>query len=191
MFDRKSNGTVRIGAGRTVIEMLVLLAVVVGVGLVVLTEYSQARTRQKVSEAVDEIINIISNIQDHYIDNKDYSNLNYKMLIQEEIFPSDLKNIFAIPMSVQGASVDMKPAIKLNYTVPSAAICKGVMLAGLDRHFSKDLAQISVWWPSIGRAENISWSGSTHQFPVAVGVANYICREDGSGENKTLMLYIR
>jgi Tfp pilus assembly protein PilE len=166
-------------SGRSMIEMLGVLAIVGVLSVGALAGYSMAMENYKANQAVEEIRGAILGVKDLYSDRNNYENLTSTVALDAGIFTKHLagspRNYFELAFGVSEFVVDFKSAVQMEYGVPNENICRKILLSGLDVSMGEQsLRTISVWDGSA--AKRFNWTGTyDYQFPVNVGDAAGAC----------------
>ena len=130
--------------GRSMIEMLGVLAIIGVLSVGGIAGYSKAMAKWKLNKAIDEISTIIANVQTLYSNQTTYAGL-YENARKLGIFPNDMepdpdgaKNTYGLLVSLQG----YQGGWYLDYYVPSADVC--VALVTQDWGISGSLTEILI-----------------------------------------------
>ncbi|MCP4393860.1 MAG: hypothetical protein GY804_06285 [Alphaproteobacteria bacterium] len=161
--------------GRSMIEMLGILAVIGVLSVGALDGYSQAMTNYKANKAINEIHQIILNTKEFYSNQKDYSGLNNTIAKNAGIISDDASNAFgySIVMSAHGNDTSL---FVIDYYIPNTNACKKLLLAKWNT-LGNELEYITTWNGSSGSTFYADGTG-TYPLPVKIEDANTACTDD-------------
>jgi type II secretory pathway pseudopilin PulG len=171
----KHNKQKKSQSGRSMIEMLGVLAIVGVLSVGALAGYSLAMANYKANQAVDEIKEAIFNTQELF-EGKSYDDISFVLLIKAGILPNDLKNLYGARWGANGSSAS---TFQISYGLPdgSDTECKKILTSGFENEFGQNLAQIDVY-NGDGALYRINWtgiSGSGATFPITIDTAVAAC----------------
>lgn len=121
----------RTQSGRSMIEMLGVLAIVGVLSVGAFAGYSMAMEKYKSNQAVDEIMTIIREMKElgNNVSNREGVLQGYgatTILQSMEIIPDDSKNVLGYNISVVGFT----NYFVVRYSIPQKSLCKNIMLSG-------------------------------------------------------------
>jgi type II secretory pathway pseudopilin PulG len=76
--------------GRTMVEMLGVLAIVGVLSIGAIAGYSKAMNKRKINKTIDQMTQIINNIRNVYVNKRDYSGLNNIEAVNLGVFPTEM-----------------------------------------------------------------------------------------------------
>ncbi|MCP4393805.1 MAG: hypothetical protein GY804_06010 [Alphaproteobacteria bacterium] len=160
-------------SGRSMVEMLGVLAIVGVLSVGALAGYSSAMITYKANESIQEIRELIINIKSLYEDQSNYAGITSNVLIDAG-FLDDSSNILGEYFSLDVAS-DSDTLMRLAYILPdnSDYICQKILLAGWEHELGADLDRISIWNGSITVAYR--YEEGSYQFPITLDGAVEVC----------------
>ncbi|MCP4393565.1 MAG: type II secretion system protein [Alphaproteobacteria bacterium] len=165
--------------GRSMIEMLGVLAIVGALSVGALAGYSIAMTNHKINKATEEIRRYIIAINDLFADNNNYDGLSNDLLTKAGIFPLDLKNAFGLPIFVYdqyNTILADTATYKFDYIIPNDHVCQKILLSGIIEELGKNnLEHVSVWYPN-NTGHLFKWDGSGNSLlPPSIADAQAAC----------------
>jgi type II secretory pathway pseudopilin PulG len=101
--------------GRTMVEMLGVLAIVGVLSIGAIAGYSKAMNKRKINKTIDQMTQIINNIRNVYVNKRDYSGLNNIEAVNLGVFPTEMvtdsatgkvKNLYQGDVIVSGTTDD-------------------------------------------------------------------------------------
>ncbi|MCP4395010.1 MAG: type II secretion system protein [Alphaproteobacteria bacterium] len=131
---KNKNKEFELQSGRSMIEMLGVLAIVGVLSVGALSGYSAAMANHKANEAVEEIKRIIIGVEDLYADKPNYDGLTTALLQNYGVLPS--KNeygypIYSFPLSKLERSIigtpNAPPVFVLQYPISNELACKKII----------------------------------------------------------------
>ncbi len=185
-------------SGKSMVEMLGVLAIVGVLSVGGIAGYSQAMAKFKITKAMDQIQTIVTNIRTLYSSQRTFTNLDaptaYKMgVLTDETFDStdnEGVNPFGgriIFGSAHGAGFN-NSTFTVAYTKLDVESCIKLATAGWGADVSSGLYTISVFTSGADGAlgtqgNNHSWAGNadTDSLPVTLAGAAAQCTSDSTG----------
>ncbi|MCP4393845.1 MAG: hypothetical protein GY804_06210 [Alphaproteobacteria bacterium] len=157
--------------GRTMTEMLGVLAIVGILSVGAFAGYSSAMTTYRANQAIDEIKHIIHGIIDLFADKNNYQGLDQQLLKDAEIFNTNnfgsVRNVFNLGMNAYPYNVGNSKVFRLDYRIYDnsdiSAICEKILLAGWQAELGNNLVGIHIWYAP----------GSANFYPPSVGTGDY------------------
>jgi type II secretory pathway pseudopilin PulG len=176
-------------SGRSMIEMLGVLAIVGVLSVGAMAGYSMAITSYKATQAAKEIRKMIDIVQDLYADKNNYEGLIQHQVCNAGLWAGECKwgvdpqNIFNHTIGLNSNSVNgISGLMVLIYTFSSEdtsdadTICRKILLAGWSEEFGHNL--VSIITSTAGPIyHNFLWTGGgTHSvFPIDIDEAFPAC----------------
>lgn len=165
-------------SGRSMIEMLGVLAVIGVLSIGALTGYSAAMRKYRINQAVDEVKNYILAIKDFYAGQKDYTGISPGLLKQAGIFTrldstGDPENVFGRPLEVNATVSDGFDVFSMQYSIPDEATCQMIITAGWWDELGPYIRRLNIYTPD-GNVY-IRWGSGTYQFPITLNEAVTVC----------------
>jgi hypothetical protein len=179
-------------SGRSMIEMLGVLAIVGVLSVGALAGYSMAMAKYKVNKATDEIIMYIREVQDlasdagNYKSMMDAGNIN-SLLKQADIMPDDGLNILEGRMDIVVGSANL---IHFRYGVSSKSMCRNILLMG----WYNELGSSQLYGISVENMTDMTFyaeSGGTFPVPITVADASVGCENMDDTVMSTIDIVIR
>ncbi|MCP4393272.1 MAG: hypothetical protein GY804_03240 [Alphaproteobacteria bacterium] len=167
-------------AGRSMLEMLGVLAIVGVLSVGALSGYSSAMEKYYANQAIDEIENYIVGIKDLYSDKTNYDGISEIVLSSAGIFPEDRRNVYGEHLYAGAYVVNSVDVFRLDYLVPNDSVCKKILSSGLENDLGYDLIRIYVRrdGPSIEYVF-MEWdppvNAAYYKFPIKIDEINEIC----------------
>jgi prepilin-type N-terminal cleavage/methylation domain-containing protein len=156
-------------SGRSMIEMLGVLAIIGVLSVGALEGYQMAITNHKANKAVGEIQEIIDKVREAYENEKDYSSLDDAVAINIGLRPDDGKNVLDRNLYVRNRTGYAYPAFQIIYYIKSETICEKILLSQWINDLGREgLIRIAVYHntdPTVG----FEWAGwDTYYLPPTV-----------------------
>jgi prepilin-type N-terminal cleavage/methylation domain-containing protein len=161
-------------SGRSMIEMLGVLAIVGILSVVALSGYSMAMANIKAQKDIDQIRDYIFAIKELYADRNNYDDLSPAMLQDAGIFDSKNSNQYGDwKLNVYQDSGYSYPVFRVSYGIkPNDYICRKILLAGWFNEFGDKLEKIYV--PNSG----ISLSKTYNNLDITPALATQACNDN-------------
>ncbi|MCP4395318.1 MAG: hypothetical protein GY804_13775 [Alphaproteobacteria bacterium] len=157
--------------GRSMIEMLGVLAIVGVLSAGALAGYSQAMTNYKVNQAIDEIKTIIMKTKETYADKSNYVGLGNSIASAAGILPADFKNTLGNDVRIFDYTA---PYAGMVYFVKNKQICQKILLAGLELEMGNNLLLLTTYDGSSTKG-SFRWGPGMYQFPVTIQDVQAAC----------------
>lgn len=181
----------RIQSGRSMIEMLGVLAIVGILSIGSLAAYSMAITSHNANQAINEIKTVITQTIDLYAEENSYESLTSEILIQAGIFKSDKLNVLGGTEYVTPQITDGKSVFRLDYQIfkqtaniqkEKEAVCRKILLHNWLNEIGNDLRSIRAWYgsehsPTSLGIYNPAWQSGTYELPATIEDANTLCTD--------------
>ncbi len=187
--------------GRSMVEMLGVLAIIGVLSIGGISGYSKAMSKYRVNKTLDQISMLVMNIRSMYSANTDYSGLSSKIAIQMGVIPNDMlqgtvqSKASKIYNAYQGI-VNLAPGTASNqqFTVTYAGLPKEacVVIATADWGSQAGSGLLSI---AVGSSTNKTTPGTpgssytVDQLPLALGVAASKCSNTGDAGNTIVWTY--
>ncbi|MCP4393893.1 MAG: hypothetical protein GY804_06450 [Alphaproteobacteria bacterium] len=178
--------------GRSMIEMLGVLAIVGVLSVGALAGYSATMENYKANKAIDEIHNLIVGVKDIFSDKPNYlelgnSTTGYKILTAVGIFPTDWKNVYsenmAVYQSVSGANFVVR------YSLRDDRACRKILTAGWSDEFGQDLVRLYTYDGSTSIV--YAWEGATKVLPMTIDKSIEACNHIKDSAIKSIYFYFK
>jgi Tfp pilus assembly protein PilE len=137
-------------SGRSMLEMLGVLAIVGVLSVGALAGYSMAMKKHKVNQAIKEITDIILNVKNLYADKNNYEGMTTEVLKKAGVMPQNSSitnysfNVFEERMAVEDRTGSQK-GFNFTYFISDPDVCVGILMGiNLDRLGEYDLESIGV-----------------------------------------------
>ncbi|MCP4392950.1 MAG: hypothetical protein GY804_01580 [Alphaproteobacteria bacterium] len=161
--------------GRSMIEMLGVLAIMGVLSIGAMAGYTTAMTNNKVNDASSEIRKIIFAVKDLYSDKNNYGGLTRDVLIKSGIIESTGKNTLVEDVDATFTVYDSFSVMRLDYGLTNKRICERFLMSGWVQELGNNIRAIGVHHKSTGSYE-ISWKGTTaYKFPITLTIATTVC----------------
>jgi prepilin-type N-terminal cleavage/methylation domain-containing protein len=174
-------------SGRSMIEMLGVLAIVGILSVGALSGYSIAMTNYKATQAIDEFNRMIYVVRDLYA-NKHYSGIIHRQVCNAGLWDncdnaSVALNIFGNRFDISPAGGDPSSMMSISYNLMSidssmaTKMCKKILLSGMDVEYGNDLNRIAI--RRVGPTfHTLSWTlAAPNTLPVSIETANTVCED--------------
>ncbi|MCP4392945.1 MAG: hypothetical protein GY804_01555 [Alphaproteobacteria bacterium] len=174
--------------GRSMIEMLGVLAIVGVLSVGGLAGYTMAMERFKATKSIDQIQKLVTNIKTLYESQRDYDGISVATLIQADVLTSDMLNSTNDGgLNVYDGAIDVLPAsANKTFTVDYAGLPKGACskLATVDWGSSgSGLTSIRV---TGGTTEDRTYTWSDAANPLPISLTNALDNCDGLSDNQII-----
>jgi prepilin-type N-terminal cleavage/methylation domain-containing protein len=171
-------------SGRSMIEMLGVLAIVGILSTGALSGYSVAMKNHKANRAINEIQTHITQIQDLFADQNNYEQLTTDyhisddILIKAGIFNSSLTNIYNERVLATGTTALGIPLFVYRYDIPEGdeKTCLKILLAGWAEELQGRLKMLGIQKTSGNRF--FAWEDREFYFPIKLNDAITVCQND-------------
>ena len=186
-------------SGRSMVEMLGVLAIVGVLSVGGIAGYSQAMSKFKVTKAMDQVQTIITNIRTLYASQRTYSAITAKSakamgILTEESLDASNKGLNPFGGEIQfgvGNTAGAKRSFTLAYTGLTPEACVKMATADWGADQSSGLLKMTI-----GTAEtatvvtaasgtSYTWDDANNTLPIDVGAASLAC----DGENPGFVLW--
>lgn len=162
-------------SGRSMIEMLGVLAIVGVLSVGTLAGYSMAMTDYKIGKAKSEITEMIINTQHLYSDRSNYSGLTKEIADDAGITAPDQINVFGKGINLRVDYYDDSRFV-VDYEIPyNQKVCQKLITAGWE-DLGSTLYALATWDGSTGT----SFKLENGDFPVTLDAAQAACTADVS-----------
>ncbi|MCP4393695.1 MAG: prepilin-type N-terminal cleavage/methylation domain-containing protein [Alphaproteobacteria bacterium] len=132
-------------SGRSMIEMLGVLAIIGVLSVGALAGYSAAMAKYKTNQAITEINEYILGIKELYSNRHGYDDITNNILISAQIFPADSKSkTFNDSILVEKSSHQINHFI-LSYALTDETQCQRIITAGWENDFGHDVKVVQVY----------------------------------------------
>ncbi|MCP4393898.1 MAG: hypothetical protein GY804_06475 [Alphaproteobacteria bacterium] len=165
-------------SGRSMIEMLGVLAIVGVLSIGALAGYSQAMTTHKINLAVEEINTIVTDIRDLYTDKSNYLGIDNTLLAKAGILRLDFKNVFNNNIRILDSNNHFldQSFFKFEYSISNEKQCQKLLLAKLEQELIPAPGYFYTWNPETG-AYFFKWDDSGHyQLPPRINDVLVACK---------------
>lgn len=168
--------------GRSMVEMLGVLAIIGVLSVGGIAGYSKAMTKFKISKSMDQVSMLVANIRTLYSGQKDYSGLTDETAITYGIIPSEMVNGTAITNAFAGTVLigavegDDNKDFYLIYTGLGKEACVALSTADWGGGSSSGLVGMSVSSTAIAAGKTADFSGTT--LPVSLAASADACECD-------------
>jgi Tfp pilus assembly protein PilE len=189
-FDREKM-IKNIQSGRSMIEMLGVLAIVGVLSVGGLAGYSMAIERHKINETTSQIDQLILDIADLYVDEESYASLDNDVIADARLLPETMISGSTITNSFNGLiefkGTDSGYAVIYNFPDGAANMCIKMLKQGWFDRLGSDLAAIKI------AKDDLSWSSHTAasgDLPLDLSAIGTMCSAFVDGDDFNLMLAI-
>lgn len=173
--------------GRSMVEMLGVLAIIGVLSVGGIAGYSKAMTKFKISKSMDQVSMIVANIRTLYSGQKDYSGLTISQAISSGVIPSEMANgadaitnAFAGTVLLGSVAADDDKDFYLIYTGLGQEACVALATADWGSGSSSGLVGMSVSNSAIAEGKTDAFKGTSgvNALPVSLAKAADACNCD-------------
>ncbi|MCP4393899.1 MAG: hypothetical protein GY804_06480 [Alphaproteobacteria bacterium] len=165
-------------SGRSMTEMLGVLAIVGVLSIGALAGYSQAMTTHKINLAVKEIHRYILQTKELYANKSNYADISNDLIKKAGIFNQLANN--GTPINVYNKPIYMEESntfgasyFRLSYYIDKDEECQKILTSGLDQKIGQDLGKLYI---NASATNSFQWNDSgTYKFPITIDEAISIC----------------
>ncbi|MCP4394772.1 MAG: hypothetical protein GY804_10985 [Alphaproteobacteria bacterium] len=168
-------------SGRSMIEMLGVLAIVGVLGVGALAGYSMAMAKYKVNLATKEITDIIISVKALYADKNNYEGMNSHLLRKAGVLPDN--NSGGVSFNVYGEEMgvaDRAGALKgfdFRYSVSDPKVCREILLSSDIDGLGSDLESVGVMDSVSGVCTYFRWTNTDiYSIPIKLEGAIEKCK---------------
>ncbi|MCP4395370.1 MAG: hypothetical protein GY804_14055 [Alphaproteobacteria bacterium] len=176
--------------GRSMMEMLGVLAIIGMLSVGALAGYSIAMTKHTANQAINEIKDIVINTQDLYANENSYGSLTTGILRKAGILGASNTNVLKSSIYIMPWTVDSKSVFRLDYRLRAEVedsteydekICSKILLHGWLNELGSGLISIYIYYgpnstDAIGVENPAYHPAATYVLPVTVDTANTVCK---------------
>jgi type II secretory pathway pseudopilin PulG len=168
--------------GRSMIEMLGVLAIVGVLSVGGIAGYSKAMSKFKIGKTQDQIQSLVSNIRAMWSSEPDYAGLNAEFLIKTDILPKDMRkgtdaaiNAFNGDVAFAGGGAGVKQfTIKYEGLPPN--VCIEVATADWGSDTSSGLVSLAIQ-PNGAGGDTFNWTAAKHFSTLTTVKAQSLCTD--------------
>ena len=190
--------------GRSMIEMLGVLAIVGVLSIGGIAGYSKAMMKFKINKTMSQITEIATNVRTLYAQQKDFNGLNNETAVQMGIVPDELgksatlKNIFGGNVYISSTDYDNDPGFSITYRDLSKDICIALATAdwgttnssgvvGIvfnDLSYNDDLAGYAKKNCGTYVYSNATYVACSPNLPIAPAIAAEYCGKESTSHSE-------
>ena len=186
-------------SGRSMVEMLGVLAIVGVLSIGGITGYSKAMAKYKVNKTLDQVSMLITNIRTTFGNQVSYYGLTNAMIVNYGLVENDLtqgktdgtlKNSYQGAVSVAAADCDNTdatycPAFSISFDELPASACVTILSSDWGGSSASGLVSITVNTAAAttGGTE-FKWGATSNKLPISASDALTSCQESTGNEGK-------
>ena len=172
-------------SGRSMVEMLGVLAIVGVLSIGGISGYSKAMAKYKVNKTLDQVSMLVTNIRSIFGNQTSYSGLNTKTVIDFEMMDKDMLNTASTLINpYQGSIVIANDGRKFSVQyldLPKVA-CSTIASSNWGDSAASGLESISVGGQSAkgtaATGTTYNWTDATNKLPISFAAAGTSCSSD-------------
>ena len=169
-------------AGRSMVEMLGVLAIVGVLSIGGISGYSKAMAKYKVNKTLDQISMLVTNIRSTFGNQNSYTGLDNKAVISYELAdldmshgtPSTLTSPYSKPVTIAAVSANSNLSFTIKYEKLPKGACASIASANWGDSAASGLVQIDV----NGKTHSWNKTTDTEKLPIPFGAAASQCTSD-------------
>ena len=172
-------------AGRSMVEMLGVLAIVGVLSIGGISGYSKAMAKYKVNKTLDQISMLVTNIRSTFGNQNSYAGLNNTTAVTYELVDTDMSHGTASTLkSAYNGTVTISTADNnLAFTIKYQGVPKGACASIASSNWGDSAASGLVSIAIKGSSEvTHKWADSTNKLPIPFGTAAGECSSDNANE---------
>ncbi len=191
-----------VSSGRSMIEMLGVLAIIGVLSVGGIAGYSKAMMKFKINKTMSQIAEIATNVRTLYAQQKDFNGLNNETAVQMGIVPDELgttlKNIFGGNVYISSTDYDNDPGFSITYRDLSKDICIALATAdwgttdssgvvGIvfnDLSYNDDLAGYAKKNCGTYVYSNATYVACSPNLPIAPAIAAEYCGKESTSHSE-------